>query len=111
MERRDAALRPDTTASTCATSFTDDRSACSLRPTLRQGSASTTDHFRPRTHARRGPFLGGDAQPANFSADDPRVEHTDLFQPGPLIRHTFSDVLWWPAGKSASPAKADRGRS
>jgi hypothetical protein len=28
------------------------------------------------------------------SSDDHRIEYTDRFQLGPLIRHVFSDVLW-----------------
>jgi hypothetical protein len=28
------------------------------------------------------------------SSDDHRIEQTDRFQLGPLIRHVFSDVLW-----------------
>jgi hypothetical protein len=39
------------------------------------------------------------------SADDHRIEYADLFQLGPLIRHVFSDVLWWPGGKAGQSGK------
>jgi hypothetical protein len=80
--------------------------AACARVAVRIPTTSGLEHTHGEAHSSEAMHM-----PANFSADDHRVEHTDLFQPGPLIRHTFSDVLWWPAGKSASPAKADRGRS